>query len=154
MAYLLKSFSYYPLSFLIHDSNMRFPLNPFGAFLEFLKNNSKIVENENIYDNLLNYIDKLIKIEEYRKIIYPRDSLLIKGTIKGFLWFYNIVREKTSFDILITLTYINSNEATFKLITIYLNNLKKIKKKIIRWDKRKRKRKIDYYNFWFIWTFR
>ena len=127
MVYLLKSFTYYPIPFFIHDSNIRFPLNTIGSILKFLENNFFIVED--ICQKILPYIDELMTIEEYRKIMSQRDIIFIKGTIESFLWSYDIEGGKTSYDTLIALTYDNFHEATFKLVTIYLNNLKRIKEK-------------------------
>ena len=78
-----------------------------------------------------------MKIEKYRNIISQRDSLLIKGTIDGFLWSYEM-GEKTSYDTLIALSLDNNNEATFNLAGIYLNKLKAIK------EKENKKKKLNY----------
>ena len=127
MVFLFKSVAYYPLTFIVHESNIRFPLNPISSFCKFLQSNLLIVEN--IEEKILTYIDGLMKIDLYRKIISQRDCNLIKGFIEAFLWSYDIGGSKTSYDTLIALSYDNFDEATFKLASIYLNQLKKIKKK-------------------------
>ena len=139
MVYLFKCFTFYPISYFIHDSNIRFPLNIYGSLLSFLQSNFLLVED--IFKNILIYIDELMKIEKYRNIISQRDSLLIKGTIDGFLWSYEM-GEKISYDTLIALSLDNNNEATFNLAGIYLNKLKGIKeienkKKKLNYDKKK-----------------
>ena len=123
MTYLFKCFTFYPISYYIHNSNIRFPLNIYNALLKFLQDNFLLVED--IDKNLLLYIDELMKREKYRRIISQKDSILIKGTIDGFLWSYDI-GEKTSYDTLIALSLDNNLEATFNLAGIYLNKLKRI----------------------------
>ena len=123
MTYLFKCFTFYPISYYIHNSNIRFPLNIYSSLLKFLQDNFLLVED--IDKNLILYIDELMKREKYRKIISQRDSILIKGTIDGFLWSYDI-GEKTSYDTLIALSLDNNLEATFNLAGIYLNKLKRI----------------------------
>ena len=138
MIYLLKCFTYYPIEFLIHNSNIRFPLNPYSAVLIFLKNNFYKVED--ITKKLLLYIDELMKIKEYNNIIISQsDYNLMKGFIDGFLGSYNIEEERNSYDILTAMSYDGSNEATYKLVGIYLNKLKKMKEK--ENDKEKEKKK-------------
>jgi len=127
MAFLFKSIAYYPLATTIHNSNVRFPLNPISSLLMFLQNNLFIVDQ--IEKKILSYIDELMKVDLYRKIISQKDCNLIKGFIEGFLWSYDIGGSKTSYDTLIALSYENFDEATFKLASIYLNQLKKIKEK-------------------------
>ena len=74
---------------------------------------------EDIDEKFLLYIDELMKKEEYEKIITKRESILIRGTIEAFLWSYDI-GEKNSYDALYALSYDNCNEATYKLVEIYL----------------------------------
>ena len=139
MVYLFKCFTFYPISYNIHNSNIRFPLNIENSLLSFLEAN--LWEVEDIFKNILLYIDELMKIEKYRSIISQRDSILIKGTIEGFLWSYDM-GEKTSCDTLIALSLDNNNEATFNLAGIYLNKLKinkekENKKQKLKYDKKK-----------------
>ena len=126
MVYLIKSFAYYSLSFHIHDSNIRFPLNPWSSVLMFLQTNFYKVED--IDEKFLLYIDELMKKEEYQKIITKRESVLIRGTIEALFWSYDI-GEKNSYDALYALSYDNCNEATYKLVEIFLNKLNNIRKK-------------------------
>ena len=84
-----------------------------------------------------------MKIEKYRNIISQRDSLLIKGTIGGLLWSFDL-EDKTSYDALIALSLDNINEATFNLAGIYLNKLRRIKEKDKEKEKEKKKFHYDY----------
>ena len=136
MIYLLKCFTYYPIPFLVHDTNIRFPLNPYSAVIIFLRNN--LFKVEDITKKLLLYIDELMKIKEYKKIISQNDCNLIKGFIDGFLGCYNIEEETNSYDILTAMSYDGSYEATYRLVGIYLNKLKKMKEK----EKEKEKNKL------------
>ena len=135
MVYLLKSFTYYPISFELHDSNIRFPLNLYYALFTFLDENKNVIEDVEI--KLLSYIDELMKLEEYRQIISQRDYNLIKGNYEGYLWSYKI-GGKTSYDTLIALSYDKFYEATYQLIYIYLDELKRRKDKEYK-SKRKEK---------------
>ena len=81
-----------------------------------------------------------MKIKEYNNIIISQsDYNLMKGFIDGFLGSYNIEEERNSYDILTAMSYDGSNEATYKLVGIYLNKLKKMKEK--ENDKEKEKKK-------------
>ena len=117
MAFLFKSIAYYPFATTFHNSNVRFPLNPISSLLMFLQKNLFIVDQ--IEKKILSYIDELMKVDLYRKIISQKDFNLIKGFIEGFLWSYDIGGSKTSYDTLIALSYENFDEATFKLASIY-----------------------------------
>ena len=128
MIYLLKCFTYYPIDFLIHSTNKRFSLNPYSIVIIFLKNN--IFKVEDISNKLLLYIDDLMKIKEYKNtIISQSDCNLMKGFIDGFLGSYNIGEKRNYYDILTAMSYDDSNEATYKLVGIYLNKLEKMNDK-------------------------
>ena len=128
MIYLLKCFTYFPIHFFIHSSNIRFPLNPYSALIIFLKNN--FLKVKDISKKILLYIDELFKLKEYNNtIISQSDCNLMKGFIDGFLGYFNIEEERNSYDILTAMSYDGSNEATYKLVGIYLNKLKKMKEK-------------------------
>ena len=126
MIYLIKSFTYYPISFFNNNSNIRFPINPYSAIFLFLQNNFKKV-NGDICDKFLFYIDELIKIEEYKNIISMNDYNLIKGFIEGMFGSYDLAG-KTSYDTLIAMSLEGNLDATYKLIGIYIKDLNKIKK--------------------------
>ena len=125
MIYLIKSFTYYPISFFNNDTNIRFPLNPYSSIFKFLQNNFNLVK-EDICEKFLDYIDELKRREEYNNIISKNDYNLIKGFIESMFGSYDLVG-KTSYDMLIALSFDGNLDATYKLVGIYLKNLKKIR---------------------------
>ena len=143
MIYLIKSFTYYPISFHNNNSNIRFPLNPYSSVFKFLEANYKNIE-EDICDKFLIYIDELMKTEKYKDIISQNDYNLIIGFIQG-MFSLNNSSDKTSYDKLISLSLVGNIDGTYKLVGLYLKNLNKIKEKEIKSNKNEFGKKKNYY---------
>ena len=121
LIYLFKSFAYLPISILNERvCKDRFPFDLAYTIASFLDNNDPNIEN------LSSYFNDLIKIKKYKNIISEEDIILINSFIEGY-FDYSMNKNKTSLDTLIALSLGGNNEASYKLIFIYLEILKEFK---------------------------
>ena len=119
LIYLFKSFSYLPFSILSERDN-RFPLDLPYIIASFLDKNDKTLKNFH------KYFDKLMKEKKYIGILSENDCNLIKGFTDSY-FIYSFGDIKKSLDILTALSFSEYLEATYKLIYVYLERLKKMK---------------------------
>ena len=116
---MFKSFSYLPFSILSERDN-RFPLDLSYIIASFLDKNDKTLKNFH------KYFDKLMKEKKYIGILSENDCNLIKGFTDSY-FIYSFGDIKKSPDILTALSFSEYLEATYKLIYVYLERLKKMK---------------------------
>lgn len=116
LIYLLKSFTYMPVSLFISDiSKSRFPFNIKYAITNYFNNSAK---RKKIFE----YLNQLINSGKYADIISQDDFNLIKGFIEGYV-IYTSKQEQNSLDLLVALSLEGNCEAYIRLIIIYLEIL-------------------------------